>query len=199
MPLAVADGVAPGARLEDAVTTAGRRGRSVHSVEGVSLNVEPARLTAVVGPAGSGKSSVLACLAGARELSSGHAFIGEVDLGALRSRPRRRLRDTRIARLSGSSTSEADWFAAVLGSTVRPDDGHQWGAAMRDLACSPKLVLADDVVATSALPAFLRRLVDAFGQTVVMATRDPAAAARADHAVRLAAGRVVGRSGGVPT
>jgi predicted ABC-type transport system involved in lysophospholipase L1 biosynthesis ATPase subunit len=38
-------------------------------------------------------------------------------------------------------------------------------------------------------------MVDAFGQTVVMATRDPAAAAGADRSVRMAGGRVVPGSG----
>ncbi len=185
------DGAAPAASVEDAVRVVGRWGQPFRTLDGVSLAVEPARLTAVVGPAGSGKSALLRCLAGDDTLTSGHVFIAGIDVSGLRSRPLRRLCGQRIARLSGASTSEADWLAAILGSTVWPDGGPGRAAAVRDLACSPKLIVADDVAAGTALPAFLRRMVDAFGQTVVMATRDPAVAVRADRSVRMAGGRVV--------
>lgn len=171
--------------------TVGRKGQAVRTLDRVSLAVEPARFTAVFGPTGSGKSTLLRCLAGDEGLSSGHASIGDVDLTGLRARPLRRLCGARVARLSGALRSEAEWFAAILGTPARPDEGGRWAAAVRDLACSPKLILADDVAGDSELPALLRRMVDAFGQTVVMATRDAAAAARADHSVRLEAGRVV--------
>jgi putative ABC transport system ATP-binding protein len=186
---------APAARLEDAVKIVGRWGQPFRCLDGVSLVVSPARLTAVVGPAGSGKSTLLRCIAGEDPLTSGHVLVDGVDLSGLRTRRLRRLSEARIARLSGASTSEADWFEAILGTTVRPDDGAEWAAALRDLACAPKLILADDVVAGTGLAAFLRRMVDAFGQTVVMATRDPAAAAGADRSVRMAGGRVVPGSG----
>ncbi|MDQ6727563.1 MAG: ATP-binding cassette domain-containing protein [Actinomycetota bacterium] len=191
----LSDGSAPSARFRDAVV--GRRGQPARSLDGVSLAVAPGGFTAILGPAGSGKSTLLRCLAGDEQLTSGHVLIGDVDLTSLRSRPLRRLCDERIAALSGASTSEAAWFEAILGTTAQPDDGPQWAAAVRELACWPKLILADDVAAGTGLAAFLRRMVDAFGQTVVMATRDPAVATRADHSIRLCRGRVVQRASAV--
>ncbi len=195
-PPARPDGAAPSARLQDAVVVVGRKGRAIRSLDGVSLAVAAGRFTALVGQAGSGKSTLLRCLAGNEGLTSGRALVGNVDLGGLRARPLRRLRGARVAQISGASTTEADWFVAILGTSARPGDGPPWAAAVRDLACAPKLILADDVAGAELL-AFLRRMVDAFGQTVVMATRDPAAAARADHSFHLADGRVVERRAGL--
>jgi putative ABC transport system ATP-binding protein len=48
-----------------------------------------------------------------------------------------------------------------------------------------------DSRSSAELIGFLRRSVDEFGQTVVLITHDPAAAALADRAVLLADGRVV--------
>jgi putative ABC transport system ATP-binding protein len=70
-------------------------------------------------------------------------------------------------------------------------------AAARALASSPSIVFADeptgnlDSNATAELLAFLRRSVDEFGQTIVMVTHDPSAAAYADHVVFLQDGKVV--------
>ena len=70
-------------------------------------------------------------------------------------------------------------------------------AAARALASRPSIVFADEPTGnldsnTSAeLLGFLRRSVDDFGQTIVMVTHDPNAAAYADHVVFLQDGRVV--------
>jgi putative ABC transport system ATP-binding protein len=70
-------------------------------------------------------------------------------------------------------------------------------AAARALAGRPAIVFADeptgnlDSRARDELLGFLRRCVDDLGQTVVMVTHDPVAAAYADRAVFLADGRIV--------
>ncbi len=70
-------------------------------------------------------------------------------------------------------------------------------AAARALAGRPAIVFADeptgnlDSRARDELLGFLRRCVDDLGQTVVMVTHDPVAAAYADRAVFLADGRSV--------
>ena len=70
-------------------------------------------------------------------------------------------------------------------------------AAARALLSRPDVVLADeptgnlDSRAGTELLAFLRRAVDAFGQTIVMVTHDPVAASYADRIVFLADGKVV--------
>jgi putative ABC transport system ATP-binding protein len=49
-----------------------------------------------------------------------------------------------------------------------------------------------DIRSGRAVLDALRQSVDAFGQTVVMVTHDPAAAARADRVVFMADGRLAG-------
>jgi putative ABC transport system ATP-binding protein len=70
-------------------------------------------------------------------------------------------------------------------------------AAARALASAPEIVFADeptgnlDSRASSEILDFLRRSVSDFGQTIVMVTHDPSAAAYADRVVFLGDGRVV--------
>jgi putative ABC transport system ATP-binding protein len=70
-------------------------------------------------------------------------------------------------------------------------------AAARALASKPAIVFADeptgnlDSRAGAELLGFLRRAVDEMGQTIVMVTHDPWAAAHADAVVFLADGRIV--------
>jgi putative ABC transport system ATP-binding protein len=56
---------------------------AVDALRGVSLTVERGKLTAVMGPSGSGKSTLLHCAAGLDRLTSGSAYIGDVELGTL--------------------------------------------------------------------------------------------------------------------
>jgi len=70
-------------------------------------------------------------------------------------------------------------------------------AAARALVSRPEIIFADeptgnlDSKAGGELLAFMRRAVDAFGQTIVMVTHDPVAASYADRIVFLADGQVV--------
>jgi putative ABC transport system ATP-binding protein len=70
-------------------------------------------------------------------------------------------------------------------------------ACARALVTRPEVVFADeptgalDSHSSAELLAFLRRSVDELGQTVVMVTHDPSAAAYADRVVELADGRIV--------
>jgi putative ABC transport system ATP-binding protein len=76
--------------------------------------------------------------------------------------------------------------------------GQQQRAAIaRALVARPAVVFADeptgalDLNTAHEVLALLRELVDQLGQTVVMVTHDPAAAAQAHHALVMADGRVV--------
>ncbi|GAB6900418.1 ABC transporter ATP-binding protein [Kineosporia succinea] len=76
--------------------------------------------------------------------------------------------------------------------------GQQQRAAIaRALVARPAVVFADeptgalDLRAAREVLALLRTTVDDLGQTVVMVTHDPAAAARADRALVMADGRIV--------
>jgi len=70
-------------------------------------------------------------------------------------------------------------------------------ACARALAGRPEIVFADeptgnlDSHASAEILAFLRRSVHEMGQTMVIVTHDPAAAAYADRVVFLADGRIV--------
>ena len=71
------------ARTEDAVKVYGKGQTEVRALDGVSVEFASAGFTAVMGPSGSGKSTLLHCVAGLDTLTSGRAFIGDDDLGAL--------------------------------------------------------------------------------------------------------------------
>jgi putative ABC transport system ATP-binding protein len=71
-------------------------------------------------------------------------------------------------------------------------------AAARALVSRPEIIFADeptgnlDSRASTELLAFMRQAVDEFGQTIVMVTHDPTAAAWADRVLFLADGRIAG-------
>jgi putative ABC transport system ATP-binding protein len=70
-------------------------------------------------------------------------------------------------------------------------------AGARALASRPAIIFADeptgnlDSQSTAELLGFMRRSVDELGQTIVMVTHDPNAAAYADHVLFLSDGRIV--------
>jgi len=110
-------------------------------------------------------------------------------------------------RLAGKPVDEA-WFDTVvttLGLRDRLDHRpselsggqQQRVACARALLARPAIVFADeptgnlDTASGAEVLGFLRRSVDEFGQTVVMVTHDPVAAAYCDRVVVLRDGRVV--------
>ena len=74
------------ARAEQAVKVYGHDGTRVVALDDVTVGIPAGRFTAVMGPSGSGKSTLMHCLAGLDSLTSGHTFIGDVELGALSDR-----------------------------------------------------------------------------------------------------------------
>jgi putative ABC transport system ATP-binding protein len=103
---------------------------------------------------------------------------------------------------------DAEWYATVIAAvglgdrlTHRPTElsgGQQQRVAVaRALASRPSIVFADEPTGNldsrsgAEVLSLLRRSVDDFGQTVVMVTHDPVAAAFTDRVVFLADGAVV--------
>ncbi|MHC3468014.1 ABC transporter ATP-binding protein [Streptomyces sp. 7R007] len=84
------------ARVVDAVKVYGRGDTSVRALDGVSVDFPAGRFTAIMGPSGSGKSTLMHCAAGLDTLTSGAAYIGGTDLGALDDRRLTLLRRDRV-------------------------------------------------------------------------------------------------------
>lgn len=67
----------------DAVKVYGKGDNEVRALDGVTIGFAAGRLTAIMGPSGSGKSTLMHCVAGLDSLTSGRAYIGDVDLRSL--------------------------------------------------------------------------------------------------------------------
>jgi putative ABC transport system ATP-binding protein len=76
----------PAARTVGATKRYGSSDTAVTALDDVTVAFEDGAFTAVMGPSGSGKSTLLHCLAGLDRLTSGRAFLGDVDLGTLSDR-----------------------------------------------------------------------------------------------------------------
>jgi putative ABC transport system ATP-binding protein len=80
------------ARCVDLVKTYRTPTGAVHALRGVTLSFAPGALTAVVGPSGSGKSSLLRVLTGIDRATSGDVWVGPRNLARAPARGLRRLR-----------------------------------------------------------------------------------------------------------
>ncbi|OLZ73344.1 peptide ABC transporter ATP-binding protein [Streptomyces sp. IMTB 2501] len=84
------------ARVVDAVKVYGGGDTAVHALDGVDVSFPAGRFTAIMGPSGSGKSTLMHCAAGLDTLTSGAAYIGDTELGALDDRRLTQLRRDRV-------------------------------------------------------------------------------------------------------
>jgi putative ABC transport system ATP-binding protein len=88
--------VAPAARAVEATKVYGRGEAQVRALDSVTVDFAPGRFTAIMGPSGSGKSTLMHTLAGLDSLTSGHVFIGAVDLSTLDDKRLTQLRRDRV-------------------------------------------------------------------------------------------------------
>jgi putative ABC transport system ATP-binding protein len=103
---------------------------------------------------------------------------------------------------------DAAWFDQVVSTvglgerrTHRPSElsggQQQWGGGARARPTRPAIIFADEPTGNldsrsgSDILTFMRAAVDELGQTIVMVTHDPGAAAYADRVVFLVDGRIV--------
>ncbi|RKR73992.1 ABC transporter ATP-binding protein [Frondihabitans australicus] len=188
-----------------------RDGRAI--LDDVSLWAPPGAVTAVIGPSGSGKSSLLAILAGLEQPDAGtvtnpfeasrtalilqaYGLVSlltasenvEMALQADAGLSRRRIRRRAAAALAEVGLEPvADHLTEALSG------GQQQRVAIaRALVVAPRLLIADEF--TAELDPVSRGRVDGMvrglargGATVVIATHDPAIAAAADHVLDLGA------------
>jgi putative ABC transport system ATP-binding protein len=73
----------PAARATALTKTYGTGETVVRALDGVDIEFERGTFTAVMGPSGSGKSTLMHCMAGLDVPTSGHAFVGEQEIGLL--------------------------------------------------------------------------------------------------------------------
>jgi putative ABC transport system ATP-binding protein len=219
----------PAARAVGAVKRYGSGDTAVTALDSVSVDIAAAHFTAIMGPSGSGKSTLMHCLAGLDTLTSGHVFLGDIELSKLSDRKLTRVRREQIGfvfqsfnllptltalenivlplTLAGRKPDPA-WLDNVvttvgLGSRLRhrPSElsgGQQQRVAVaRALASRPQVIFADEPTGNldsrsgAEILSFMATAVRNFGQTIVMVTHDPAAAAHADSVLFLADGRIV--------
>src|SRR3954454_19368673 len=86
----------PVARAIELVKVYGSGDTAVRALDNVSVDFAGGHFTAIMGPSGSGKSTLMHCVAGLDNLTSGHVFIGDVDLSTLSDKALTVLRRERI-------------------------------------------------------------------------------------------------------
>ena len=84
------------ARAAHATKRYGTAETAVTALDDVDIEFADGRFTAIMGPSGSGKSTLMHCLAGLDTLTSGEAFIGDIELGSLNDRKLTLLRRERV-------------------------------------------------------------------------------------------------------
>jgi len=84
------------ARALEAVKVYGSGDTTVQALDDVTVDIAPSAFTAIMGPSGSGKSTLMHCLAGLDSLTSGHVFLGDVDLSTLSDKDLTVLRCERV-------------------------------------------------------------------------------------------------------
>jgi len=72
---------APAAHAVALCKTYGTGQTAVPALAGITVAFDRGRFTAVMGPSGSGKSTLMHCMAGLDRPTSGHTFVGGLDIG----------------------------------------------------------------------------------------------------------------------
>ena len=74
----------------------GKGESAVYALDDITVQFERGQYTAIMGPSGSGKSTLMHCAAGLDSLTNGQAFVGDVDLSALKEKELTLLRRDKI-------------------------------------------------------------------------------------------------------
>jgi putative ABC transport system ATP-binding protein len=202
---------------------------AVDALRGVSLEIEPGKLTAVMGPSGSGKSTLMHILAGLDKPTSGSVTIAGEEITKMNDNELTQVRRKHIGfvfqfynllpmlnaeenvKLPLSVAGEKvdpGWFNELMAKVGlngrlkhRPSElsgGQQQRVAVaRALVNRPTVVFADeptgnlDSKSSAEILALLKDAVESYGQTIVMVTHDPRAAAIADRILYIADGEIV--------
>ncbi|MFI6350052.1 ATP-binding cassette domain-containing protein [Streptomyces sp. NPDC050560] len=171
-------------------------GAEVRVLDGVTVDFPAGSLTALMGPPGSGKSTLVRCASGMERLTAGRVYIGDTNLGELDDRERVLLRRRRV----GFLFQAPSLLAPPAGQPLPPKNLAGTRAVVRAggrPGPGPDVVFVDEpacraerAVDTDAL-AFLLATAEGLCATVVAVTHDPRVASHAHRVVFLDAGRVV--------
>ncbi len=131
MPAGHAGAGANGAVVEahELTRVYGEGDAAVHALRGVTLNVEPGKLTAVMGPSGSGKSTLMHLLAALDQPTDGHVTIAGTRLERLSDTATTRLRREHIGfifqffNLLPMLSAEENIVLPLTLAGTRPDGG----------------------------------------------------------------------------
>jgi putative ABC transport system ATP-binding protein len=83
-------------RAVDVCKVYGTGATTVNALANVSVDFQRAQYAAIMGPSGSGKSTLLHCLAGLDRVTSGHIFLGDIDISATNEKHLTQVRRDRI-------------------------------------------------------------------------------------------------------
>src|SRR5919108_297364 len=150
---------------------------AVDALRGVSLDVARGELTAVMGPSGSGKSTLMHILAGLDRPTSGEVFVDGTSIG--------RLGDTELTKLRRRHIGFVFQFFNLLPMLTAEEN------VVLPLSIAGETTGNLDSATSEEILHLMRASVDGFGQTTVMVTHDPRAAAIADRILFLADGLIV--------
>lgn len=84
------------AHATNAVKVFGSGETEVHALRGVDVEFGSGDYTAIMGPSGSGKSTLMHCMAGLERLTTGEAFVGDVNLSELSAKDLTELRRDKV-------------------------------------------------------------------------------------------------------
>jgi putative ABC transport system ATP-binding protein len=84
------------ARAVGASKIYGEGDTQVRALDAIDVDFPRSQYTAIMGPSGSGKSTLLHCLAGLDTLTSGHVYLGDIDLSTLSDKEVTRVRRDRV-------------------------------------------------------------------------------------------------------
>src|ERR687888_638554 len=159
---------------------------AVQALRGVDLDVQREKLTAVMGPSGSGKSTLMHLLPGLDKPTAGDVWIDGTNITKLGDTELTKLRRKHIGfifqffNLLPMLTAEENVVLPLSIAGQKPEKG-----------CLEELIGNLDSTTSGEILELLRSMVESYGQTTVMVTHDPQAAAIAHRILFLSDGSIV--------